>query len=179
MIPRSASKREKVQRQYRGDLSYPFVPELLKVAAVVRGDDQVCTSAPRADIRPGFLRPGGLKAYPLPSSSFSSSCSFTAPYRLLLLPGGNLSSALCEAHTHVQHRSCCSCCCICSDRTTGSASGYRTMERFLGFVKQIRRSRRRKGKKYRPEEDYHEGYEDVYYYASEHLHSKCCNCAGC
>uniref|UniRef100_A0A8C1W551 Glutamate receptor interacting protein 1 n=1 Tax=Cyprinus carpio TaxID=7962 RepID=A0A8C1W551_CYPCA len=44
------------------------------------------------------------------------------------------------------------------------------MERFLGFVKQIRRSRRRKGKKYRPEEDYHEGYEDVYYYASEHLH---------
>ncbi|KAL7828028.1 hypothetical protein AOLI_G00311800 [Acnodon oligacanthus] len=45
------------------------------------------------------------------------------------------------------------------------------MERFLGFVKQIRRSRRRKGKKYRPEEDYHEGYEDVYYYASEHLHS--------
>uniref|UniRef100_A0A672JU28 Glutamate receptor-interacting protein 1-like n=1 Tax=Sinocyclocheilus grahami TaxID=75366 RepID=A0A672JU28_SINGR len=47
------------------------------------------------------------------------------------------------------------------------------MERFLGFVKQIRRSRRRKGKKYRPEEDYHEGYEDVYYYASEHLHRKC------
>lgn len=46
------------------------------------------------------------------------------------------------------------------------------MERFLGFVKQIRRSRRRKGKKYRPEEDYHEGYEDVYYYASEHLHRK-------
>ncbi|KAK3517483.1 hypothetical protein QTP70_012539 [Hemibagrus guttatus] len=45
------------------------------------------------------------------------------------------------------------------------------MERFLGFVKQIRRSRRRKGKKYRPEEDYHEGYEDVYYYASEHLHT--------
>ncbi|XP_073694820.1 glutamate receptor-interacting protein 1-like isoform X13 [Garra rufa] len=44
------------------------------------------------------------------------------------------------------------------------------MERFFGFVKQIRRSRRRKGKKYRPEEDYHEGYEDVYYYASEHLH---------
>lgn len=46
------------------------------------------------------------------------------------------------------------------------------MERFLGFVKQIRRSRRRKGKKYRPEEDYHEGYEDVYYYASEHFRSK-------
>ncbi|KAG7454475.1 hypothetical protein MATL_G00260110 [Megalops atlanticus] len=46
------------------------------------------------------------------------------------------------------------------------------MERFLGFVKQIRRSRRRKGKKYRPEEDYHEGYEDVYYYASEHLHTQ-------
>ncbi|KAM9468144.1 glutamate receptor-interacting protein 1 isoform 8-T8 [Clarias gariepinus] len=46
------------------------------------------------------------------------------------------------------------------------------MERFLGFVKQIRRSRRRKGKKYRPEEDYHEGYEDVYYYASEHLHNE-------
>ncbi|KAF5908381.1 glutamate receptor-interacting protein 1 isoform X9 [Clarias magur] len=46
------------------------------------------------------------------------------------------------------------------------------MERFLGFVKQIRRSRRRKGKKYRPEEDYHEGYEDVYYYASEHLHRR-------
>ncbi|KAJ7405675.1 hypothetical protein WISP_137777 [Willisornis vidua] len=45
------------------------------------------------------------------------------------------------------------------------------MERFLGFVKQIRRSRRRKGKKYRPEEDYHEGYEDVYYYASEHFRS--------
>ncbi|KAI5617900.1 glutamate receptor-interacting protein 1, partial [Silurus asotus] len=45
------------------------------------------------------------------------------------------------------------------------------MDRFLGFVKQIRRSRRRKGKKYRPEEDYHEGYEDVYYYASEHMHS--------
>ncbi|XP_062838655.1 glutamate receptor-interacting protein 1 isoform X10 [Anolis carolinensis] len=43
------------------------------------------------------------------------------------------------------------------------------MERFLGFVRQIRRSRRRKGKKYRPEEDYHEGYEDVYYYASEHF----------
>lgn len=58
-----------------------------------------------------------------------------------------------------------------------SASRFRTMERFLGFVKQIRRSRRRKGKKYRPEEDYHEGYEDVYYYASEHLHSKCLNCA--
>ncbi|KAJ1163160.1 hypothetical protein NDU88_003623 [Pleurodeles waltl] len=46
------------------------------------------------------------------------------------------------------------------------------MERFWGFVKQIRRSRRRKGKKYRPEEDYHEGYEDVYYYASEHFRSK-------
>ncbi|ROI15390.1 hypothetical protein DPX16_12942 [Anabarilius grahami] len=46
------------------------------------------------------------------------------------------------------------------------------MDRFLGFVKQIRRSRRRKGKKYRPEEDYHEGYEDVYYYASEHLHQR-------
>uniref|UniRef100_A0A3B4BVH2 PDZ domain-containing protein n=1 Tax=Pygocentrus nattereri TaxID=42514 RepID=A0A3B4BVH2_PYGNA len=46
------------------------------------------------------------------------------------------------------------------------------MDRFLGFVKQIRRSRRRKGKKYRPEEDYHEGYEDVYYYASEHLHNE-------
>ncbi|XP_035384120.1 glutamate receptor-interacting protein 1 isoform X2 [Electrophorus electricus] len=46
------------------------------------------------------------------------------------------------------------------------------MERFLGFVRQIRRSRRRKGKKYRPEEDYHEGYEDVYYYASEHLHNE-------
>ncbi|XP_063068699.1 glutamate receptor-interacting protein 1 [Engraulis encrasicolus] len=46
------------------------------------------------------------------------------------------------------------------------------MERFLGFVKQIRRSRRRKGKKYRPEEDYHEGYEDVYYYASEHMHNE-------
>ncbi|XP_034259119.1 glutamate receptor-interacting protein 1 isoform X5 [Pantherophis guttatus] len=43
------------------------------------------------------------------------------------------------------------------------------MERFFGLVKQIRRSRRRKGKKYRPEEDYHEGYEDVYYYASEHF----------
>ncbi|XP_063120390.1 glutamate receptor-interacting protein 1 isoform X16 [Rattus norvegicus] len=43
------------------------------------------------------------------------------------------------------------------------------MDRFLGFVKQIRRSRRRKGKKYRPEEDYQEGYEDVYYYASEHF----------
>ncbi|XP_078192247.1 glutamate receptor-interacting protein 1 isoform X24 [Callithrix jacchus] len=43
------------------------------------------------------------------------------------------------------------------------------MDRFLGFVKAIRRSRRRKGKKYRPEEDYHEGYEDVYYYASEHF----------
>ncbi|XP_057285461.1 glutamate receptor-interacting protein 1 isoform X5 [Pezoporus wallicus] len=46
------------------------------------------------------------------------------------------------------------------------------MERFLGFVKQIRRSRRRKGKKYRPEEDYHEGYEDVYYYASEHFQNE-------
>ncbi|XP_063783608.1 glutamate receptor-interacting protein 1 isoform X17 [Pseudophryne corroboree] len=46
------------------------------------------------------------------------------------------------------------------------------MERFLGFVRQIRRSRRRKGKKYRPEEDYHEGYEDVYYYASEHLRNE-------
>ncbi|XP_075408906.1 glutamate receptor-interacting protein 1 isoform X5 [Tenrec ecaudatus] len=46
------------------------------------------------------------------------------------------------------------------------------MDRFLGFVKQIRRSRRRKGKKYRPEEDYHEGYEDVYYYASEHLRNE-------
>ncbi|KAI5094034.1 glutamate receptor-interacting protein 1 isoform X4 [Silurus meridionalis] len=46
------------------------------------------------------------------------------------------------------------------------------MDRFLGFVKQIRRSRRRKGKKYRPEEDYHEGYEDVYYYASEHMHNE-------
>ncbi|CAN0369315.1 unnamed protein product [Rangifer tarandus platyrhynchus] len=48
------------------------------------------------------------------------------------------------------------------------------MDRFLGFVKQIRRSRRRKGKKYRPEEDYHEGYEDVYYYASEHFRSESC-----
>ncbi|XP_069085269.1 glutamate receptor-interacting protein 1 isoform X18 [Pleurodeles waltl] len=46
------------------------------------------------------------------------------------------------------------------------------MERFWGFVKQIRRSRRRKGKKYRPEEDYHEGYEDVYYYASEHFRNE-------
>ncbi|XP_068825996.1 glutamate receptor-interacting protein 1 isoform X4 [Capricornis sumatraensis] len=46
------------------------------------------------------------------------------------------------------------------------------MDRFLGFVKQIRRSRRRKGKKYRPEEDYHEGYEDVYYYASEHFRNE-------
>ncbi|XP_041114214.1 glutamate receptor-interacting protein 1-like isoform X6 [Polyodon spathula] len=46
------------------------------------------------------------------------------------------------------------------------------MERFFGFVKLIRRSRRRKGKKYRPEEDYHEGYEDVYYYASEHLQNE-------
>ncbi|XP_025058590.1 glutamate receptor-interacting protein 1 isoform X13 [Alligator sinensis] len=46
------------------------------------------------------------------------------------------------------------------------------MERFLGFVRQIRRSRRRKGKKYRPEEDYHEGYEDVYYYASEHFQNE-------
>ncbi|KAA0720932.1 hypothetical protein E1301_Tti002059 [Triplophysa tibetana] len=50
------------------------------------------------------------------------------------------------------------------------------MERFLVFVKQIRRSRRRKGKKYRPEEDYHEGYEDVYYYASEHLHREKFKC---
>ena len=50
--------------------------------------------------------------------------------------------------------------------------GEREMDRFLGFVKQIRRSRRRKGKKYRAEEDYHEGYEDVYYYASEHFRSK-------
>ncbi|XP_037701341.1 glutamate receptor-interacting protein 1 isoform X4 [Choloepus didactylus] len=46
------------------------------------------------------------------------------------------------------------------------------MDRFLGFVKQIRRSRRRKGKKYRPEEDYHEGYEDVYYYASENFRNE-------
>ncbi|XP_058413673.1 glutamate receptor-interacting protein 1 isoform X2 [Diceros bicornis minor] len=46
------------------------------------------------------------------------------------------------------------------------------MDRFLGFVKQIRRSRRRKGKKYRPEEDYHEGYEDVYYYAAEHFRNE-------
>ncbi|XP_073411578.1 glutamate receptor-interacting protein 1 isoform X15 [Dendrobates tinctorius] len=46
------------------------------------------------------------------------------------------------------------------------------MERFLGFVRQIRRSRRRKGKKYRPEEDYHEGYEDVYYYAAEHCRNE-------
>ncbi|XP_035112063.1 glutamate receptor-interacting protein 1 isoform X16 [Callithrix jacchus] len=46
------------------------------------------------------------------------------------------------------------------------------MDRFLGFVKAIRRSRRRKGKKYRPEEDYHEGYEDVYYYASEHFRNE-------
>ncbi|XP_041442268.1 glutamate receptor-interacting protein 1 isoform X10 [Xenopus laevis] len=46
------------------------------------------------------------------------------------------------------------------------------MDRFLGFVRQIRRSRRRKGKKYRPEEDYHEGYEDVYYYASEHFQNE-------
>ncbi|KAJ8245290.1 hypothetical protein GJAV_G00269150 [Gymnothorax javanicus] len=44
------------------------------------------------------------------------------------------------------------------------------MERFLGLVRQIRRSRRRKGKRYRPEEDYHEGYEDVYYYTTHHLH---------
>lgn len=53
-------------------------------------------------------------------------------------------------------------------------AGEWEMERFLGLVKQIRRSRRRKGKKYRPEEDYHEGYEDVYYYASEHFPSKDC-----
>uniref|UniRef100_A0A8C9VLY0 Glutamate receptor interacting protein 1 n=1 Tax=Scleropages formosus TaxID=113540 RepID=A0A8C9VLY0_SCLFO len=46
------------------------------------------------------------------------------------------------------------------------------MERFLGFVRQIRRSRRWRGKKYRPEEDYHEGYEDVYYYTSDHLHNE-------
>ncbi|XP_005872754.1 PREDICTED: glutamate receptor-interacting protein 1 [Myotis brandtii] len=46
------------------------------------------------------------------------------------------------------------------------------MDRFLGFVRQIRRSRRRKGKKYRPEEDYHEGYEDVYYYTSEHFRNE-------
>ncbi|XP_040265413.1 glutamate receptor-interacting protein 1 isoform X8 [Bufo bufo] len=46
------------------------------------------------------------------------------------------------------------------------------MDRFLGFVRQIRRSRRRKGKKYRPEEDYHEGYEDVYYYASENFRNE-------
>ncbi|KAK2832282.1 hypothetical protein Q7C36_015744 [Tachysurus vachellii] len=54
----------------------------------LRGDDQVCTSAPGADIRPGFLRPAGLKAYPLPFSSSSPSCSFTAPYRFFRLPGG-------------------------------------------------------------------------------------------
>lgn len=30
----------------------------------------------------------------------------------------------------------------------------------------------KESKKYRPEEDYHEGYEDVYYYASEQLHSE-------
>ncbi|XP_067855590.1 glutamate receptor-interacting protein 1 isoform X7 [Heptranchias perlo] len=46
------------------------------------------------------------------------------------------------------------------------------MERFLNLMKQMRRSRRRKGKKYRPEEDYHEGYEDVYYYASGQLHNE-------
>lgn len=61
------------------------------------------------------------------------------------------------------------CCCAC---WCGWARLHGEMERFLGFVKQIRRSRRRKGKKYRPEEDYHEGYEDVYYYASEHFRSK-------
>ncbi|XP_023668467.2 glutamate receptor-interacting protein 1-like isoform X3 [Paramormyrops kingsleyae] len=44
------------------------------------------------------------------------------------------------------------------------------MDRFLGFVRQIRWSRRLKGKRYRPEEEYQEGYEDVYYYTSEHLH---------
>ncbi|KAL4640671.1 glutamate receptor-interacting protein 1-like [Arapaima gigas] len=41
------------------------------------------------------------------------------------------------------------------------------MERFLGFVRHISRSTRWRGKKYRPEEDYHEGYEDVYYYTSD------------
>ncbi|XP_042191192.1 glutamate receptor-interacting protein 1 isoform X8 [Callorhinchus milii] len=46
------------------------------------------------------------------------------------------------------------------------------MERFLSLMKHMRRSRRRKGKKYRPEEDYHEGYEDVYYYASEHMQNE-------
>ncbi|XP_067906579.1 glutamate receptor-interacting protein 1 isoform X1 [Heterodontus francisci] len=46
------------------------------------------------------------------------------------------------------------------------------MDRFLYLMKQMRRSRRRKSKKYRPEEDYHEGYEDVYYYASEQLHNE-------
>ncbi|GAA6097215.1 uncharacterized [Tachysurus ichikawai] len=61
----------------------------------LRGDDQVCTSAPGADIRPGFLRPGGLKAYPLPFSSSSPSCSFTAPYRFFRLPvGKSLLSSL-------------------------------------------------------------------------------------
>ncbi|XP_072407673.1 glutamate receptor-interacting protein 1 isoform X9 [Chiloscyllium punctatum] len=46
------------------------------------------------------------------------------------------------------------------------------MDRFLYLMKQMRRSRRRKSKKYRPEEDYHEGYEDVYYYASEQLRNE-------
>ncbi|XP_055506776.1 glutamate receptor-interacting protein 1 isoform X1 [Leucoraja erinacea] len=47
------------------------------------------------------------------------------------------------------------------------------MERFLNMMKQVKRTRRRrKSKKYRPEEDYHEGYEDVYYYASEQLHNE-------
>ncbi|XP_075065577.1 glutamate receptor-interacting protein 1 isoform X11 [Mixophyes fleayi] len=56
-----------------------------------------------------------------------------------------------------------------TSRALGEGGG---MDRFLGFVRQIRRSRRRKGKKYRPEEDYHEGYEDVYYYASEHFRNE-------
>ncbi|XP_062913849.1 glutamate receptor-interacting protein 1 isoform X2 [Mobula hypostoma] len=46
------------------------------------------------------------------------------------------------------------------------------MDRFLNMMKQVKRTRRRKSKKYRPEEDYHEGYEDVYYYASEQLHNE-------
>ncbi|XDV24895.1 hypothetical protein PO909_028925 [Leuciscus waleckii] len=72
----------------------------------------------------------------------------------------------CRSNTNLHTLAECSGLRLCQ----GDCTRWVGMDRFLGFVKQIRRSRRRKGKKYRPEEDYHEGYEEVYYYASEHLH---------
>lgn len=40
------------------------------------------------------------------------------------------------------------------------------MERFLALLRLL--SRRRRGRRYRADDDYQEGYEDVYYYTSKY-----------